>query len=301
MSDETWRGIIIRSIPPTPSWLPVIPSLYTLTSPADIVSILLTHSMILDRGHGNQPSSNPSNTALAAQGLEGCTNPNCKAKMRNTHTTANCYWPGGGKDGQFPPNFGQRSKANLTTLSSHETTQHFALSAWISKQRGVSYPVSGILIEDLNERLHYTSPTIGDNTSLFDTLFNTLDNIHTIDDRSDSAVPHIRNPSAPNFAHDSNQPIPQQTDSEPDKPQPGPDDADRPATLHTPHTEDDSTEVEIHKPTKNDTHLTDSFPERGASHKTAVTPGTDEIHKKLLLAQPVPSFRLLKKIPTLYP
>ena len=53
MNDETWRGIIIRSIPPTPRWLPVIPSLYTLTSPADIVSILLAHGMILDRGHGN--------------------------------------------------------------------------------------------------------------------------------------------------------------------------------------------------------------------------------------------------------
>ncbi len=30
MNEETWRGIIIRSIPPTPNWLPVIPSLYTL-------------------------------------------------------------------------------------------------------------------------------------------------------------------------------------------------------------------------------------------------------------------------------
>jgi hypothetical protein len=32
MTDETWRGIIIRSIPPTPKWLPVIPSLYIMTS-----------------------------------------------------------------------------------------------------------------------------------------------------------------------------------------------------------------------------------------------------------------------------
>ena len=131
MSDETWRGIIIRSIPPTPRWLPVIPSLYTLTSPADIISILLAHGMILDRSHGNQPTSNSSDTALAVHGTEGCTNPNCKAKMCSTHTTANCYWPGRGKEGQFPPNFGQRPKVNSATLSSHETTQHFALSAWI--------------------------------------------------------------------------------------------------------------------------------------------------------------------------
>jgi hypothetical protein len=40
MSDETWRGIIIRSIPPTTKWLLVILSLYSMTSSADIVSTL---------------------------------------------------------------------------------------------------------------------------------------------------------------------------------------------------------------------------------------------------------------------
>ena len=31
MNDETWRGIIIQSIPPTVKWLPVIPSLYAMS------------------------------------------------------------------------------------------------------------------------------------------------------------------------------------------------------------------------------------------------------------------------------
>ena len=48
ISDETWRGIIIHSIPPTARWIPVIPSLYTLISSADIVFHLLAHGMILD-------------------------------------------------------------------------------------------------------------------------------------------------------------------------------------------------------------------------------------------------------------
>jgi hypothetical protein len=48
MSDETWRGILIRSKPPTAGWLPVIPSLYTHTSSADIVSSMLAHGMILN-------------------------------------------------------------------------------------------------------------------------------------------------------------------------------------------------------------------------------------------------------------
>src|SRR5258705_6430665 len=34
MTEETWKGIILRSIPPTARWLPVIPSLYAMTSTA---------------------------------------------------------------------------------------------------------------------------------------------------------------------------------------------------------------------------------------------------------------------------
>ena len=32
--------------------------------------------------------------------------------------TANFYWPGGGEEGQFPPNFGQRNQANAATAPS---------------------------------------------------------------------------------------------------------------------------------------------------------------------------------------
>jgi len=85
--------------------------------------------MILDsRGNETRPTSNSSNTALAARAIDTCTNPNCKAKKCSTHTTANCYWPGGGKEGQFPPNFGQRAKANIANSNVLET-EHFVLSA----------------------------------------------------------------------------------------------------------------------------------------------------------------------------
>ena len=133
MDDESWRGIIIRSILPTPKWLPVIPSLYAMSSSADIISTLLAHGMIIGRDTTNATAStNPSNTVLAARATEGCTNPNCKAKKRSTHTTANCYWPGGGKEGQFPPNFGQRNRANVATSPPTTTPsqpEHFVLSA----------------------------------------------------------------------------------------------------------------------------------------------------------------------------
>ena len=143
MADKAWRGIIIRSIPPTPKWLPVIPSLYTMESSTDVMSTLIAHGMILDRGNKNKPTSGSSNTVLAARTNDGCTNPNCKAKKRSTHTTENCYWPGGGKEGQFPPNFGQRSRANVT-LSTREETEHFVLSVRIFDTPGNS----GVIIHD---------------------------------------------------------------------------------------------------------------------------------------------------------
>ena len=144
MADETWKGIIIRSIPPMMKWLLVIPSLYVMTTPADIFLTLLAHGMILDRGNESKPTSGISNTVLAAKTSDPCTNPNCKAKKRSTHNTANCYWPGGGKEGQFPPNFGQRTKANTASTPAGSSSEHFVLSA-----RVVSTPgASGVLIHE---------------------------------------------------------------------------------------------------------------------------------------------------------
>ena len=147
MSDDSWKGILIRSIPPSPKWLPLIPSLYALGTSAEIITTLYAHALILAR-HSDlgQASSSQSNTALAAKSSASCVNPNCKARKRSTHTIDNCYWPGGGKEGQFPPNFGQRSKANAANAAATATeqTEHFALSASVPDTPGQS----GIMIDD---------------------------------------------------------------------------------------------------------------------------------------------------------
>jgi len=146
MTDEAWRGIIIRSIPPSSKWLPVILSLYTMTLSADLISTLLAHGMILKRGTQGRVSSSSSSTVLAAKTSDGCTNPNCKAKRQSTHTTANCYWPGGGKEGQFPPNFGQRVKANVASVLTCRE-EHFVLSAWTDVTPGGS----GVILDELDQ------------------------------------------------------------------------------------------------------------------------------------------------------
>ena len=188
MMDETWKGIIIRSFPPTPQWLPVIPSLYSLPTSLDVFAMLDAHWMILE---SHKPAGS-SSTALAAQSNHnGCKNPNCKAKKKSSHTTDNCYWPGGGKEGQFPPGFGQRSKANAanttnstsnapnttpstpsTDKPANSTTEHYALSAFITDTPGQS----GVLIDDDDDPIiispeYYDNPAISPSRSLISKAF----------------------------------------------------------------------------------------------------------------------------------
>ena len=188
MMDETWKGIIIRSFPPTPQWLPVIPSLYSLPTSLDVFAMLDAHWMILE---SHKPAGS-SSTALAAQSNHnGCKNPNCKAKKKSSHTTDNCYWPGGGKEGQFPPGFGQRSKANTanttnsmsnapnttpsttsTDKPANSTTEHYALSAFITDTPGQS----GVLIDDDDDPIiispeYYDNPAISPSRSLISKAF----------------------------------------------------------------------------------------------------------------------------------
>ena len=137
MNDETWQGVIIWSIPPTAKWLPVISSLYAMSSSADIISTLFAHGMIV--GRDTKMNGSSLNTVLVAQTNEGCKNSNCKTKKRSTHSTANCYWPGGGKEGQFPANFGQKNWANAVTSESMTSQpKHFVLLAIVPDTPGQS-------------------------------------------------------------------------------------------------------------------------------------------------------------------
>ena len=112
-----------------------------MSSSADIISTLFAHGMIV--GRDTKMNGSSSNTVLVAWTNEGCTNPNCEAKKRSTHSTANCYWPGGGKEGQFPANFGQKNWANAVTSGSMTSQpKHFVLSAIVPDTPGQS----GILI-----------------------------------------------------------------------------------------------------------------------------------------------------------
>jgi len=85
------------------------------------------------------------------------------AKPRNVlHicTTADYYWPGGGKEGQFPPNFGQRSKASVARTPSSNPTEHFVLSAHVVLQDQDKPSESGIMFDDKTVVDIDTSPKV---------------------------------------------------------------------------------------------------------------------------------------------
>lgn len=116
---------------------------------SDVISHLQTHAATL-RAAGKGPSQSQ---ALAAAGapapVHGCCNPDCKARDKTRHTTENCYWPGGGKEGQFPPNFGQPRHANQATSGNNtaDGMRHFVLAAHTATV-DVDRDDEGLIIED---------------------------------------------------------------------------------------------------------------------------------------------------------
>ena len=106
--------IILSSLPA--SWDSVIGTLYDAKSSADVISCLMIHWNCINC---SKPITNPANVVTALQmdarhsrNQLQCANTNCG---HQGHTIANCYWRGGGKEGQFPPGFGQCGGAHSST------------------------------------------------------------------------------------------------------------------------------------------------------------------------------------------
>ncbi|EDR06651.1 retrovirus-related pol polyprotein [Laccaria bicolor S238N-H82] len=114
INDADFRMVILSSLPA--SWDSVVGTLYEAKSSADVISRLTIHWNRIDR---SKSVANPATTVTALQADTRkprsqllCANQNCG---RRGHTIANCYWRGGGKEGQFPPGFGQRGGARGST------------------------------------------------------------------------------------------------------------------------------------------------------------------------------------------
>ncbi|KAJ7641916.1 hypothetical protein FB45DRAFT_901343 [Roridomyces roridus] len=109
VSDDEHITNLIKSLPALLDYIK--PTLYTLTTIGDVENLLKLSV---------KQSASPVDPLALSVRKGGLVCNNCK---RNGHTFDNCYWPGGGKEGQFPANFGHH----------HVTPTHNATMATIHR------------------------------------------------------------------------------------------------------------------------------------------------------------------------
>lgn len=122
IDDHDFREIILTLLPL--SWDTIISTIGASESSINTIIRLEMHwSRISGRGTLSMAIALKSTTKSDSYNKKVCTNPNCK---RRGHLIADCYWKGGGKDGQFPAGFRQRGSqtgsANAATTATTSST-----------------------------------------------------------------------------------------------------------------------------------------------------------------------------------
>jgi len=104
ISDASFHTIILGSLPA--SWDAIVATLYTTTSSVDALIQLDAHWSRISSHDRKRLNSSTSPTALQASTSRRIVyeNKNCQ---RPGHSIEDCYWVGGGKQGQFPLGFGK--------------------------------------------------------------------------------------------------------------------------------------------------------------------------------------------------
>ncbi|CAA7270907.1 unnamed protein product [Cyclocybe aegerita] len=103
--------ILLQSLPPTPIWEAFILTLYKLKTAAEVITRITLHWQRVSQNSTVATLSAPT-TALQADAKQKKPDKHCTNCHRRGHTNDVCYWPGGGKAGQFPPGFSQRGGAS---------------------------------------------------------------------------------------------------------------------------------------------------------------------------------------------
>lgn len=122
VSDQSFKTIVLNSLPR--SWDAVVASLYCAQTSVEAISQLNVHWLRIsrDRATGTKPivtalQTSASNYRTKTRNQLICTNPNCN---RRGHAIKNCYWTGGGKEGQFLPGFGRRGGLRGTATNTRQ-------------------------------------------------------------------------------------------------------------------------------------------------------------------------------------
>ncbi|KAJ7667302.1 hypothetical protein B0H17DRAFT_990308, partial [Mycena rosella] len=134
IDDSGFRTIFISLL--GEEWDAVVPILHTYRTSVEVISFVTMHA---ERLSNRIPSSATSSThALAANTYNDrdarraarknlvCSNVQCGAPGRKGHSISDCFWPGGGKEGQWPSWW--KGKRQTAPVANHVET--FAFTAW---------------------------------------------------------------------------------------------------------------------------------------------------------------------------
>ncbi|KAF8192852.1 hypothetical protein K438DRAFT_1969969 [Mycena galopus ATCC 62051] len=144
VEEKELKNVLIRSLPADPRWLGLQAALFSATDVDDAFAIttgMPEHTTVVS-------SLTALNTSTQRR---QCTNPSCKAKNKSSHTFENCYWPGGGKEGQFPANFRRnRPQANQATAPADTPAVHRVLMVRIAPEDlAVHIPLPPVTPEEM--------------------------------------------------------------------------------------------------------------------------------------------------------
>jgi hypothetical protein len=112
ITDKDFIIILLASLPS--SWDTIIATLYDTPTSMELVSKLNFHWARIGR---NIPTAAGGITALATntKTTKSKSVLQCKNCHRRGHIDEDCYWEGGGKEGQFPPHFRKKVTVNTPT------------------------------------------------------------------------------------------------------------------------------------------------------------------------------------------
>ncbi|KAJ7129925.1 hypothetical protein C8R46DRAFT_925191, partial [Mycena filopes] len=147
--DTQFRTIFISLL--GEEWDTVVPVLHTFKTSAEVISFVNMHAERLNRT-GVPSTSTPAPQVLAANtNFESrdarraarrnliCTNSQCGADGKKGHTIENCFWPGGGKAGQWPSWWKGKKGPATPAVNAVET---FAFSEIVKGRRFLVYSTS---------------------------------------------------------------------------------------------------------------------------------------------------------------
>ncbi|KAJ6479829.1 hypothetical protein C8R45DRAFT_1156024 [Mycena sanguinolenta] len=152
--DKDMKNVLIRSLPADPRWLGLQGALFGAADLNDAFALI--KALAINTGMPEHSITATTPTALNTFAPKRkCTNPGCKAVNKTSHTIENCYWPGGGKEGQFPANFGRNRPQARQAGAAEDPPVHRVLMATAE-----STPVLQCVLDSPNAPMAFASRTL---------------------------------------------------------------------------------------------------------------------------------------------